>query len=234
MRSVFVEEADELLVMMALHVPADDREHVEGGKQGGRAVALVVVGHGAEPTLRHGQAGLGAVERLDLALLIDRQHDGVSRQINIEADDVVQFVDELRIVGELELAPAVGPQPVRLPDAAHRAGADAGRGRHHVGCPVRRLARRVLQGQCHHALGDFRSEWGNARGARLVAQQSLEAFRGEALLPLPHAGLGLTRLPHDLDGAHAVAAQQNDLGAPNVLLRRIAISDRCAQTLTVN
>ena len=50
-------------------------EHVEGGKQRGRAVPLVVVGHGAGAPLLHRQAGLGAVERLDLALLVDRQHD---------------------------------------------------------------------------------------------------------------------------------------------------------------
>lgn len=105
-----VKEADELLVTMALHVAADDGavEHVEGGKQGGRAVALVVVSHGAEPALLHGQAGMGAVERLDLALLVDRQHDGMGRRVDIEADDVAQLVDELRIVGQLELAPAVG------------------------------------------------------------------------------------------------------------------------------
>ena len=44
-----VEEADELLVPVALHAVADDRavEHVEGGEQGGRAVALVVMGHRA-------------------------------------------------------------------------------------------------------------------------------------------------------------------------------------------
>ena len=44
-----VEEADELLMAVALHVAADDRavEHVEGGEQGGGAVPLVVVGHGA-------------------------------------------------------------------------------------------------------------------------------------------------------------------------------------------
>ena len=63
-----VEEADELLVPVALHVAADDGavEHVEGGEQRGGAVALVVVGHGAGAALLHGQAGLGAVERLDL------------------------------------------------------------------------------------------------------------------------------------------------------------------------
>ena len=114
---------------VALHVAADDGavEHVEGGEQGGGAVALVVVGHGAEPPLLHRQAGLGAVERLDLALLVDRQHDGMGRRVDIEPDDVAQLVDELRIVGELELPPAVRLQAVRLPDAPHRAGADAGR-----------------------------------------------------------------------------------------------------------
>ena len=93
-----VEEADELLVAVALHVAADDGavEHVERGEQGGGAVALVVVGHGAEPALLHRQAGLGAVERLDLALLVDRQHDGVRRRIDIEPDDVAQLVDEVR------------------------------------------------------------------------------------------------------------------------------------------
>ena len=63
-----VEEADELLVPVALHAAAEDGavEDVEGGEQRGGAVALVVVGHGAGAALLHGQAGLGAVERLDL------------------------------------------------------------------------------------------------------------------------------------------------------------------------
>jgi len=50
-----VEEADKLLVPVALHVLPDDRsvEHVERGKERCRAVALVVVGHGlAAPLLQ--------------------------------------------------------------------------------------------------------------------------------------------------------------------------------------
>ncbi len=52
-----------------LHAAADHGavEDVEGGEQGGGAVALVVVGHGAAFAGLHRQAGLGAVERLDLA-----------------------------------------------------------------------------------------------------------------------------------------------------------------------
>ena len=88
-----VEEADELLMPVALHAAADHGavEHVERGEQRRGAVALVVVGHGAGAALLHRQAGLGAVERLDLALLVDRQHDGVGGRIDIEADDVAQL-----------------------------------------------------------------------------------------------------------------------------------------------
>ena len=63
-----VQEAQELLVAMTRHAAADDRavEHVEGGEQRGRAVALVVVGHRAGLARLERQARLGAVERLDL------------------------------------------------------------------------------------------------------------------------------------------------------------------------
>ena len=123
-----IEEAYELLMAVARHVAADDGavEHVERGKERGGSVALVVVGHGAKTSFLHRQAGLGAIERLNLALLVDREHDGVRRWIDIEADDVAQLVDELRVVGELEPSPAVRLQPMRLPDAPNRAGADAG------------------------------------------------------------------------------------------------------------
>ena len=71
-----VEEADELLMPVAAHALADDLavEHVERGEQGGRAVPLIIMGHRAAAAAPHRQPRLGAVERLDLALLIDRQH----------------------------------------------------------------------------------------------------------------------------------------------------------------
>ena len=75
-----VEEADELLVPVALHVAADDGavEPIEGGKQRRWAMAFVVVGHRPGAALLHRQTGLGAVERPDLALLIYREDDGVA------------------------------------------------------------------------------------------------------------------------------------------------------------
>ena len=61
---------------VALQALADDRavEHVQRREQGGGAVALVVMGHGAGAAFLHRQAGLGAVEGLDLAFLIHRKH----------------------------------------------------------------------------------------------------------------------------------------------------------------
>jgi len=89
---------------MALHVAADDGavENVESGEQRRGAMAFVVVGHGSGTTLLHRQTGLGAVKGLDLALLIDREDDGMGGRIDIEADDVAQLVDKLRVGGELE------------------------------------------------------------------------------------------------------------------------------------
>ncbi len=80
------DEADELLMPVARHAAADDLafEHAEGGEQGRGAVALVVVGHGRAPARLQRQAGLGAVERLDLALLVDGHHHGVAGRVHVQ------------------------------------------------------------------------------------------------------------------------------------------------------
>jgi len=227
-----VQEADELLMTVPLHVAADDGsvEHVEGGKQGRGAVALVVVSHRSSPALLHRQARLGAVERLDLAFLVKRQDDGVGGRIDIKPHDFAQFLDEVGIVGELEVTEPVRLQPVRMPDALNRTGADTDLIGHHRGGPMRRFGRRIGLGQRHNALGDLCPQWRNARGACLVVQQAVEAFRHEAFLPAPDAGLRFAGLPHDLVGADAGSRQKDDLGSPHMLLRTVAISRHSLQT----
>src|SRR5260370_25539931 len=68
-----VEKADEFLMPVARHALADDTalQHIERPEQRRRAVALVVVGHRAATALLDQQPRLGAVERLDLRLLVD-------------------------------------------------------------------------------------------------------------------------------------------------------------------
>jgi hypothetical protein len=79
-----IEEANELLMAMTLHATADDLafQDVERGEQSGCAVALVVMGHCRAAALLHRQTGLGAVERLDLRFLVDRQDHRMRRPID--------------------------------------------------------------------------------------------------------------------------------------------------------
>ena len=220
-----IEEADELLMAMALHVAADHRavEDVHRGEQRRRAVALIVVRHGSGAALLQRQSGLGAVQRLNLALFVDRQDDGVGGRIDIEPDDVAQFVDEARIVGQLELAHPVRLQTMGAPDALNRTHAEPRRLRHQDAGPVGRLARRFAKRQRDDALGRLGAQRLDARGTRLVAEQPVEPLLDKAFLPAPNAGLGLAGSPHDLVRADAIGGQQHDLGPPDVLLRRVAV-----------
>ena len=89
---------------MARHALADHLavEHAEGRKQGGRAVALVVVRHRSTATLLQGKTGLGAIEGLDLAFLVDAQHEGFVRWIEIEPDDIVELLDKVFVAADLK------------------------------------------------------------------------------------------------------------------------------------
>src|SRR5262249_33662266 len=126
MRVDVIEEADELLMPVALHVATDNGavENVEGGEQGGCAVAFVVVGHRPGAPRLHRQSRLGAVEGLDLALLVDRENDGVGGRVDVEADDVPELRGELRVVRQLERPDAVRRELVGLESALHRPQAD--------------------------------------------------------------------------------------------------------------
>jgi len=173
-----VQETDEFLVPMALQAFADDLalQHVESGEQGGGAVALVVVRHRAAPTRLERKARLGAVESLNLAFFIDRQHNGMGGRIDVEPNHVLERVDEFRITGEFERADTMRLQPMGLSDALHRTQADAGRLGHHPSGPMRCLARRLGQGQIDHLADDILGQRRLSGFAGLVAQEPLNAI----------------------------------------------------------
>ena len=56
---------------------------VQGGKQGGGAVPLVVVGKAFHVSQAQGQHGLTSFQRLDLALFVHAQHHGVLGWIQV-------------------------------------------------------------------------------------------------------------------------------------------------------
>ena len=192
------------------------------------------MGHGSGAALLERQAGLHSVERLDLAFFVDAEHDGVRRRINIEPDDVAQFVDELRVLGQLELPDPMRLEPMGAPDALHGTDADASCLSHRRARPMRRFARRRLHGQRDDAFGDGRIELRDAGGPRLVTQKSVHPFGREAFLPAPDASLGLACLAHDRVRAHPLAAEQHDLRPPNVLLPSVAVFDHSAEPIHVD
>ena len=76
--------------------------------------------HRTGAALLHRQAGLGAVESLDLRLLINRQHHGMGRRVDIQADDIRELLGKGGIIGELEVPPAVRAEAMGLPDRLDR------------------------------------------------------------------------------------------------------------------
>ena len=106
-----VEEAEEFLMPVPRRALAKHGaiQHVERREQRRRAMAGVVVGQRGGLTLGQRQARLGALQRLDLRLLIDRQHQGMLGRVHVQPDHVLDLLDELGIARELE-----GAHPMRL------------------------------------------------------------------------------------------------------------------------
>jgi hypothetical protein len=68
--------------------------HIEGGEQAGGAVAGVVVAVAFDLSGAHGQQRGGAIQSLNLALLVYAQNQGAVGRVEIEANNVADFVDK--------------------------------------------------------------------------------------------------------------------------------------------
>ena len=227
-----VEEADELLMAVLEHAAPDDGavEDVEGGEQGGNAVALGIVGHGAAFAGLEREARLGAIEGLDLALFVHREHHGVGRRVHVQADNVAQLVGEVGIGGALEGSDTVRLESVGGPDALHRAQADANRLGHHPAAPVGGIARRLPARQRHHPRHRRGRQRRLARRPGLVAQQTGHPLLGVTPLPAPH------RRPPDpgpvrhLRHRQPLRRQKNDPSPHHVLVQTAPLADHRGQS----
>src|SRR5438034_11669559 len=79
-------------------------ERVERRRQRGGSMALVVVRDGARTPALHRQAWLRTIERLDLALLVAAEHQGVLGRVHVQAHHVEQLVLEAMVTRDLEAA----------------------------------------------------------------------------------------------------------------------------------
>ena len=209
------QEAQELLVPVAGlalgdHLAGGD---VQSGEEGGGAVPDVVVGDAFHVAQAHRQQRLGAVQGLDLRLLVDAEHHRLVRRVQVEADDVPDLFDKERVGGELEVLLPVRLHREGLQPAVNGGFGDAGGSsegaRRPLGaaigglglqCPVDHLSHRVV------LVG--------ARTARPeLVVQTLQAQLSVPLAPLAD---GHARQAHAL-GDRCVrftrTAGQHDLGA---------------------
>ena len=104
------QESEELLMTVSRMTTGDDFAggDIESGEQPGGAVAFIVMSDAFEGAEAHGEDGLSSLESLNRGLFIDREHDGVVGGIEVETDDVADFLDEEGAVGNLEMPLAVG------------------------------------------------------------------------------------------------------------------------------
>ena len=101
------------------------------------AVALVVMGGLLRQAGPQWQDRGGAVQRLDLALLVHAQHDRVLRRRQIQPDHLAHLRLQLRIGGELERLAPPGLHLVLPPRPGHRGVPDAQLAGEQTGGPVR-------------------------------------------------------------------------------------------------
>ena len=104
-----VHEIEELDAPATLVVAGSDvaAEHVERGKQGRGAVALVVVAAAAErPSVGQLEIALGALQRLDVRLLVDRNDQRTLGRVEIEPDNLGRLGGKLGILAD---APTLAP-----------------------------------------------------------------------------------------------------------------------------
>ena len=132
-------ECQPFLVTMAWQARGDDRalRDMQGGKEGGGAMPLVIVRHRAAAPRLQGQARLRAIQGLDLAFFIHAEDDGMFGRVQIQAHHVLQFVLEVRVPAELKGPDSVGLQAMGGPDPLHECGVRAQVPRQGAGRPVR-------------------------------------------------------------------------------------------------
>lgn len=188
LRLDLLEEPEKLLVSMAWQAVTDDRsvQHAQRCEERRRAVAFVVVRHRAATAFLHREARLGAVQGLDLALLVYAQDEGMFGRVQVQAHYIRHFLLEVGIPAELEGTNPMGFKAVRVPHTLHQTGVGPQVPGQRPGGPVRRGGWTGLGG----GVKDLRLQRlptpGRAPTTRCVMLKPHQPLRGKPLSPEPY------------------------------------------------
>jgi hypothetical protein len=114
---------------------------IQGSKQRGCTMTFVVMGAAFGLPRSHGKKGLGAIQRLDLGLLVYTENHSSFRRSQIEPYHIPNFFDEERIFRQLESFDAMRLQRKGSPNPAYRR--------------LAQIARPLKQENCRRFAEDF-------------------------------------------------------------------------------
>lgn len=154
------------------------------GGQRRRAVAFVIMSHCPQPPRKHRQAFLAAVEGLDLALLIARQHQRMLGRAQIQAHHIDQLLGKLRIVRDFECRDQMRLQAIVTPHTTNRVLADSDSCGHRTHRPLRRIRRQLLSRSPDDLRLVHRPDCGGRSRARGILLDPDEAFAWTLVTPV--------------------------------------------------
>jgi hypothetical protein len=133
----------------------------------------------------HGQKRLSSIQRLNLALLIDTQHQCVIGRVNIQTRNVPHFFDQQRVRRQFEGVSTMRLQSESAPDSADSHPAQPGRLRQAARTPVRLPSRRALQSLNHDPLHLLIADLARCTRSWLVIQ-SFQTLLQKPAAPFAH------------------------------------------------
>src|SRR5271165_859083 len=151
-------------------------------------MALVVMRHGSATPLLHGQTRLRTVQCLDLALLVETQHQRLLGWIQVQSDYVGQLLDEVLIAREFERLRPVWLQTVSIPDSLHRRRTDVLSRRHRPHAPMGSIHRVAVLRRLNDLLHLFGRDLRFAPASRFFLYERSRAAGGKAIPPQDDGG----------------------------------------------
>lgn len=210
----YLKESDELLMPMAGHAVSDHLavEHAQGGKQGGRSMADVIMRHCSTAAFLQGQTGLGSVKGLDLAFLVHAQNQGLVRRIQIQPDDIAQLLHEAFVPAEFKGAYQMGLQVVSLPDSPDGRFTQLLGFGHRPGTPMRCVRGLGVKSRFDHGVNFSLRDFRNTTRPGGVFFQAGKTESQKTLSPQLDGGTRDVQLTGDSVIEHPGSRFQDDLG----------------------
>ena len=159
-----------------------------------------------------GSIGCVRLRACTWVFFIDAQHHGVVGRVEIEAHDVAHFLDEERVIGELEVALSMGLNAEQGEPALHGTFRYTGMLGHRAHTPVGVFRRARLQRLVDHLRHPLVLETSRSAGPQFLMQALDTEF---PIAPSPLADRSVGQLHPSGDGTVCltIGARQNDLCA---------------------